>query len=131
MSRLNISSSLKGVGGDRAELRYATTLGVEPFDGRVRGLVTVNQLRSLETDNAGPRTHRLQVPRGTVRIEANLPAPIDEEGSWSFDFADTHELDPGSLRVESGDVISISPSTVIFRLRPGAATPIRFTLETR
>jgi uncharacterized repeat protein (TIGR01451 family) len=104
------------------ELRLA-----RPPEGAT-GTVVVNGSALLQVRSGPPARHRVGASSGTNRFEAALDAGVDCVGSWRFDFRPDGKIVSGSLRVESGEVLSLSPDAVVFSVRGGAA-PIRFTVE--
>ena len=64
-------------------------------------------------------------------IEARLLSAAAEEGRWRFDFRGSPGFVPGSLRVDSGDVLTLDRESVVFRVtgQPGPPIRFRFRLE--
>ena len=108
-------------------LTFTSALVVEPRHPTARGHVVVNGSLLETTDSQAPRDHRVPAQPGPNRIEAYAESSADE-GFWRFDFAGSPHFVAGSLRVESGEVISLDATSVVFAL-PRASERIRFTLD--
>jgi hypothetical protein len=67
------------------------------------------------------------LPRGSHRIEAVLTSGRGHVGVWRFRFAGSFR--PGSLRIRAGEAASVSPDSVVFRLRGTPGERIVFDLE--
>jgi hypothetical protein len=109
-------------------LELLSTLDVRPLDGRIRGRITLNDAASEETSNSGPRAHRLRAQPGENRAEIQVELGKSDSGTWRFDFSTTRAFEPGSVRVQSGQVIAQDASSITFSLR-GGATSLRFAFE--
>jgi hypothetical protein len=119
--------------GQRAEhsaqvLELLSTLDVRPPDGRIRARITINDAASEETSNTGARPHRFRTQAGENRIAAQVQLGKSDSGTWRLDFGSTRAFVPGSLRVESGQVVSQDASSVTFGLRAGT-NDLRFSLQ--
>lgn len=95
-------------------LELRTSLIAPPTDGRVRGQLIVNDSSFIEVDNGGPRTIHTDGRPGRNRFRGSLTS--DRSGRWRFDFAGTARFVPGSIRVESGQVLTLEASAVEFRV---------------
>jgi hypothetical protein len=112
------------------ESSFQSYLGVAPFDGSVRGQVTVNELRMDSTDNSVPFQHQVPGRIGDNSVEAYTTTPTAEEpGFWRFDFSGAAGFVSGSIKVQSGQVASVSANVVVFRLSGTAGERIQFTYQ--
>jgi hypothetical protein len=66
---------------------------------------------------------------GDNRVEAVLVESAGKAGLWRFELMNSQAVVPGSLRVIAGDVVSIAPTSVTFRLRGVAGERIVFTFR--
>ena len=109
------------------ESSFSSLLSPEDGRGAARGQVMVNGARADVTDSSGPFTHRVRAKAGENRVEATLAT--GREGSlWRFDFSGAEHFEPGSLFVESGEVLSLDANAVVFRMS-GAGERIRFRFQ--
>jgi PKD repeat protein len=108
---------------------FNSFLSVPPFDGGARGFVTMNNIRTFTTNNSAPSNHAVQGRLGENEIEAYLATPIDTEGAWRFDFSGASGFVAGSIKVKSGQVISIDSRSVVFRLSGAPGERIKFTYK--
>lgn len=115
--------------GMDVDLAFTSALGVARAEGHARGQVLVNGSALEGTDSEAPRVHRVRARAGENRIDAFLEPGAAEEGLWRFDFAGARPFVAGSLRVESGQVISLDSYSVVFDLSGAKGAPIRFTFE--
>jgi len=78
-----------------------------------------------------PQRHRARARPGENVVEGRLLSEAGEPGQWRFDFRGTSRFVPGSLRVDSGDVLTLDGQSVVFRVtgKPGPAIRFRFRLE--
>ncbi len=113
-----------------ASTSFTSHLDLPPGDGSVRTRVQLNDGRIDTTDNAAPFQHALRGREGGNTIEASLIGQPAAEGRWRFDFSNTAGLEPGSLRIDSGDVVSTSSDSVVFRVhQSGQRIRFRFRLS--
>jgi hypothetical protein len=80
------------------------------------------------TDNAGDFAYTARVQEGLNRIETRLELPAGSSGFWRFDFGGSPEFVAGSLRVESGQILSQDGASIVFGVGRGSSAP-RFTFE--
>jgi uncharacterized repeat protein (TIGR01451 family) len=128
-----INSSVPGLRASRDEestihLQYRTTLDLSPRTERVHGHIVVNGAVSFELDGSGVQEHQFEARRGVNRFEASIDRDAKVHGSWRFEFGASADLVRGSLRVESGAVLSIGSDSVVFAVGDGQPA-IRFSLE--
>ncbi len=93
--------------------------------------IALNESETVSSAAPAPQRHRVRGRSGENVIEARLLSESSEGGRWSFDFRGTSRFVPGSLRVDSGDVLALSGESVVFRVtgKPGAPIRFRFRLE--
>jgi hypothetical protein len=108
-----------------------SALEAPPPDGRLKGQVSINGQKTDNTDNSSPFRHPYSGPAGENVIEAYLVAGDTREGRWRFDFREAAHFEPGSIRVDSGQVISIGPQEVVFRVTDPNGPRIRFRYRLR
>lgn len=131
-----INSAVPGLQASSTEettipLTYRTSLGVSRKDGRAQGNIIVNESSSHVIDNSGPQQEQMTGRPGTNRIDAYVvESGSDLHGSWRFEFGGSASFVRGSLRVTSGEVVSLDGETVIFAVGSGKS-PLRFTFELR
>ncbi len=121
-----MTSNLKDGSGE-LELTYRTALKVDPPGGSA-GRIVWNGSQAQETAGSGEFAYVAKVIEGENRIEAHWTATGNASGSWRFDFGAASQFVSGSIRVESGQVLSQDGSSIVFGLRSGAASP-RFTIQ--
>jgi uncharacterized repeat protein (TIGR02543 family) len=78
----------------------------------------------LAPPSPGASTWTVSPRAGDNRLDAHLQA--GGEGTWSLELAGIAGLERGSLRVLSGEVVSVGPDAVVFRLKGRAGE--RFSL---
>jgi hypothetical protein len=110
------------------DMTYRSSIDVAPRNGSVRGQIVVNGGSFQATDNAGEYGYTVRVQKGQNRVETRLDLPAGSAGTWRFDFGASAEFVSGSLRVESGQVLSNDGASIVFTLGRGAPPP-RFTFE--
>jgi len=63
-------------------------------------------------------------------VDAQLIEAGGEPGTWRFEVEDG-AVEPGSLRVSSGEVALVTPTSVAFRLKGQRGEKIAFTYRPR
>ena len=106
------------------ETAFTSRLDVPPPNGSVRGQVLLNGTQLDQTDNSAPFRHHLKGQKGKNTVDARVVSGTGE-GRWVFNFSGAPNFVPGSLAVESGQVIARGSERVVFRVGPSGA-PIRF-----
>ena len=106
------------------ETAFTSRLDVPPPNGSVRGQVLLNGTQLDQTDNSAPFRHHLKGQKGKNTVHARVVSGTGE-GRWVFNFSGAPNFVPGSLAVESGQVISRGSARIVFRVGPSGA-PIRF-----
>jgi hypothetical protein len=93
--------------------------------GPIQASIEMNGLGISTTHGGGPSRLRMK-PQPGPNVLAGYAAASDLEGAlWKLDFSQTEGFVPGSITVESGEVIMASAHGVVFRLA-GSETRIRF-----
>ncbi len=108
---------------------FTSYLGIAPFDGSARGQVMLNGTRTDSVDSSSPFQHRAQGKFGENTIEAFVPTPTDQPGFWRFDFGGADGFVAGSIKIQSGQVISSNSKSVVFRVSGAPGERIKFTFE--
>ena len=88
--------------------------------------IAVNEAETLATVAPTPQRHRARTRAGENVVEGRLLSEAGESGQWRFDFRGAARFVPGSLRVDSGDVLTIDGESVVFRVTGNPGPPIRF-----
>jgi len=117
--------------GDREGLRtfFLSALSTPPGERSARGFIRLNDSRVDEISSSGPATHVFRGLVGQNFIEAYTDSDIRGEAFWKFEFSAADHFAPGSLRVETGTVVTVDGRTIVFRLAGTAGQRVRFTFE--
>jgi len=93
--------------------------------------IALNEAETVATVAPSPQRHRARARSGENVIEGRLLSEAGEPGQWRFDFRGTSTFVPGSLRVDSGEVLTVDSQSVVFRVtgKPGPPIRFRFRLE--
>jgi len=91
-----------------------------------RGQVVVDGAAGVFQERVG--RHSLVTGSGIHRIEATLVSGAGRPGIWRFELAGSFE--PGSLRPIAGDVLSITPQAIDFRLSGRTGERVVFGFRT-
>ena len=114
--------------GNHPVLGFNTLLSLNaPASGQIR----INESSAAHVDAGVARTIRTKGQAGRNVIEAELPAAFRRTGFWRFDFAGFPEFVPGSLVVESGQVLSLDARSIVFAVRDDRPPPIQFRFDLR
>jgi len=113
-----------GIAAPASAVSWSSQLDVPGGAGQVvlNGLVAFFQGQGRAAASAATRP-------GTGRIEGHLVTAAGRPGTWRFDMGGA--VEPGSLRVVAGDVVSIGASAVVFRMSGRAGERIVFAFRTR
>ena len=114
-------------GSGELELSYRTALELEPPMGG-GGQIVWNGSSAQDTTASGEFVYVVRAIEGENRVAAHWSGSGTARGSWRFDFSSASHFVPGSIRVESGLVLSQDGSSIVFAVRPGSPSP-QFTLE--
>jgi hypothetical protein len=96
----------------------------------VQASIELNGLGTSPVSGRGPSRHAVK-PQPGENVLAGYAAAAHLDGAlWKIDFSQTEGFVPGSLDVESGDVISASAHSVAFRLTGSESRiRLRFRIE--
>jgi uncharacterized repeat protein (TIGR01451 family) len=121
-----VVSTLRTPTAPAVSTSFSSTLELEASAAQPVGRVLLNDTVLGDTRNRAPYVHHFTVAGQEARVEGHLEsAAADSEGFWLFDFTDSPNFTAGSLRAESGIVVSLTSHKIVFSLKNGA-TPIRF-----
>ena len=104
------------------------TSTLTPLASRVTGARAVVRLNRESTWNVGARMHRHtgRAAKGFQEVEGVLLAPVPGGATWRFSFEGDTAFVRGSLRVESGEILSREAGAVVFRLNGAPGERVRF-----
>ncbi len=93
--------------------------------------IGVNDSETISAVSSAPQRHRARARSGENVVEGRLLSESSEPGEWRFDFREAAGFVPGSLRVDSGDVLVLESASVVFRVtgKPGGPVRFRFRYE--
>lgn len=111
-------------------LQFESELRLRQPNEGATGSIVLNDTTMLQIRSGPPSMQRLGAEPGVNRFEARIEPGIEAHGSWRFAFGGTGRLVEGSLRIEAGEILTLSSDAVVFSVRPGAG-PIRFSLQLR
>jgi hypothetical protein len=114
-------------GSSELEMSYRTALELEPPTA-AGGQIVWNGSSAQDTAGSGEFVHIVRAIEGENRITAHWAGSGTARGSWRFDFSSASQFVPGSIRVESGQVLSQDGSSIVFVLRQGSPSP-QFTIQ--
>lgn len=111
-----------------ADISFTSALEL-PEGEPTRAQLTLNESAAVTTSALQQITLRSRA--GDHVIDGRLVNEASGPGRWRFDFAATKGFARGSLRVDSGQVISLDATSVVFRLsgRPGELVRFRFHID--
>ncbi len=90
------------------------------------GQISLNATEIVATVAPAPQRYRLRAYAQENVVDARLLTRPNGPGQWQFDFSNSQGFVPGSLRVDSGQVLSLDSRRVVFRVGEGAGPRIRF-----
>lgn len=110
------------------ELNFTSQLELSPGTS---AQIALNEAETVATVAPAPQRHRARARSGENVVEGRLLSEAAEPGQWKFDFRGASRFVPGSLRVDSGEVLTIDGHSVVFRVtgKPGPPIRFRFRLE--
>jgi PKD repeat protein len=119
------------------ERRSASTLTEVSFQSQLElpagtgAQIALNQSETVAAVAPAPQQLRARARAGENVLEARLLAESAEPGTWKFDFRGAPGFARGSLRVDSGEVLTLDGESVVFRVTgtPGAPIRFRFRIE--
>jgi PKD repeat protein len=118
----------RGSGSGSLEVSFTSEL---KLPAGVAAQIGLNDAESIAALSSSPQRHRARARSGENVVEGRLLSESGEPGEWRFDFRGAAGFVPGSLRVDSGDVLALESTSVVFRVagKPGAPVRFRFRLE--
>ena len=109
---------------ERAQgLRAAWSAELSPENARLQLVVNAESPIFL---SYGTASGTARLVEGENRVDAVL-VEAARPGRWRFELRETDAVQPGSLRVLSGEVLQLGPTSVVFRLRGTPGERIAFT----
>jgi hypothetical protein len=119
----------RGVGG-RIDVDVTFTSELDLPAG-ASAAISVNDSETVTMTAPSPREQRIHARAGENVVVGRLVSEGGAPGRWRFDFRNAANFVPGSLRVDSGQVLTIDRYGVVLRLagEPGASIRFRFELQ--
>jgi len=106
-------------------LRLRTRLSLP---GLSTGRVFVNTIPVRVIDSAAPVEMRARSRRGNNTLVAVVATASGQPGTWRFAL---EPIVPGSLRIVSGDILTQTPDSVVFRLAGHVGERVELTFVLR
>jgi hypothetical protein len=93
--------------------------------------IALNDAQTVAAVAPALQRHRSPARSGENVVEGRLLSEASEPGQWRFDFRGPSRFVPGSLRVDSEEVLALDSHSVVFRVtgKPGSPIRFRFRLE--
>jgi PKD repeat protein len=91
-----------------------------------RAQIALNDSETAAVVARAPREHRFRGRTGENVLEGQLLSEAEEPGEWRFDFRRESRFVRGSIRVDSGEVLTIDAESIVFRVTGKPGPPIRF-----
>ncbi len=113
--------------GEAFETSFLSEIDSET-GAEVRASIEMNGLSLSPPTGRGQSLHRMTPQPGTNVVTLYAASRELEGALWKIDYSRTEGFVPGSISVDSGEVVSSSPRAVTFRLA-GSETRIRFRFE--
>jgi hypothetical protein len=90
-------------------------------------------LNGATTVASGPGLNSAQAlgRPGENRLEGRLMRGAGKSGTWRFELGANLRLEPGSIRVLSGDPVSVTGDAIVFRLRGQPGEQVAFTFRVK
>jgi hypothetical protein len=121
-----VASSLRSEADSAVPMTFVSNLESEGAENVLHGRVIVNGSVVAEITSGTSFQHRVSATAGESSFEARVESTADVSGYWIFDFSGSHSFEPGSIRVQTGRVISLASHKVVFSVARGTG-PIQFT----
>ena len=97
--------------------------------GEVAGQVVVNGTHIYVVDSSGSFTHPVRGKAGENQVEGMLASETGH-GAWRLDFSGTPHFEAGTFVVDSGEVLSLDATSIVFRVTGnGGRIKFRFRLR--
>ena len=98
--------------------------------GVARGRIIVNGTSVRIVDSSGPVVIDAGGPKGVNTVAGTLiEGSSSEPGTWRFDFQNEPRFERGSLTILRGNVLTLAPNAVVFRLSGRRGESVEFTYE--
>ncbi len=110
----------------RTEVSFTSHLELGKGNQNQRAQIYLNNSTAETTSVTTPQQHHLPARPGENIVEARLLTQPTTPGRWHFNFHTTRNLIPGSLKIESGEVLTLDQRRAVFRIPAQATTVIRF-----
>ncbi len=94
----------------------------------LRGRVLLNETLVRTIDTSGPVEFSMRGRRGTNTLTGLVASTSGEPGTWRFELAG---LTPGTLRIVSGNAVSLEPNAVVFQLSGSVGERVELTFVPR
>jgi hypothetical protein len=114
-SQTFIVAYLRGPEEGALHTGFSSFLDLHSAEPGVRAQLLVNGEALGPADAAQTQQHRFKAKAGENTVEAYLSGG-EAEGTWRFDFSSAERFAPGSIRVDSGQVVSLDGRSVVFRV---------------
>ena len=111
--------------GNSTEATFTSQLEF-PEETGVRAQLSLNDSATVETAPPSPERHRVRARAGENVVDGRLLSEASAPGRWRFDFGTTPNFVPGSIRVDSGQVLAMDSHSVVFRLSGKSGPFVRF-----
>jgi hypothetical protein len=110
---------------------FTSSFRLPPARERLEGHIVHNGTQVDITDNSSPHVHRMSGKKGWNTVEGYLASPSERTVFWRFDFAASDHFKPGSIQVETGNVVSLNHHSVVLRLSavPGERIKFKYRLS--
>ena len=110
----------------RTEVSFTSHLELGKGNQNQRAQISLNNSTAETTSGTTPQQHHLPARPGENIVEARLLTQPTTPGRWHFNFQTTRNLIPGSLKIESGEVLTLDQRRAVFRIPAKTTTVIRF-----
>jgi len=110
----------------RTEVSFTSHLDLPDGNQNQRVQISLNATGAETTSGTTPQQHHLSARAGENIVEARLLTQPSGPGRWHFNFQTTRNLIPGTLRIESGEVLTLDQRRVVFRVPAKTTIVIRF-----
>ena len=99
--------------------------------GVARGRIVVNGTSGCIVDSSQPVVIDARAAAGVSTVVATVIEGSNEPGVWWFDFRNEPRFERGRLAIVRGDVLTVGPNVVVFRLNGRSGEGIEFTFQLR
>ena len=110
----------------RTEVSFTSHLELPKGNQTQRAQISLNDSTAETTSGTTPHQHHLTARPGENIVEARLLTQPIDSGRWHFNFQTTRNLIPGTLRIESGEVLTLDQRHVVFRVPAKTTNVVRF-----